>query len=101
MKKIYNGKRYDTDTAAHIARHDNGLPASDFRTLTEDIYRTRNGAWFLHGQGGPLTRWKRPAGDMWTSGEGIEPLTPEDAQAWLERHGFSEEIEANFNIQDA
>ena len=33
MKKIINGKKYDTDTATAVCEWDNGLPNSDFKAI--------------------------------------------------------------------
>ena len=103
MKAIINGKRYDTETAELIAYWDNGRGESDHSHRCESLYRTKSGAYFLHGSGGPLTEWKRPAGDMWTSGEGIQPLPLFEALAWCEGHASSDVLEEHFgdHIQDA
>jgi hypothetical protein len=89
MKKIVNGKRYDTATAVEVESWSNDLPASDFRTCDESLYRTRNGAYFLHGKGGGLTCYARSAvGGGRCAGEDIVPLTPAEALVWLEGHGL-------------
>lgn len=105
MKAIIDGKRYDTETATHVA---NGGPAglgrSDFRWYDEDLYRTPRGNWFLAGEGGPMTRYARSCGDNTTTGgEAITPLTPDEALQWLENEGETEAIEQYFSesVQDA
>jgi hypothetical protein len=55
MKSIIDRKRYDTTTAEEIADWWNGCSNSDFHHCNETLYRTKNGAWFLHGIGGPLS----------------------------------------------
>ncbi len=46
MKKIINGRRYDTATAQEVASDSYGIPGN-FEHWTETLYRTQAGAWFL------------------------------------------------------
>lgn len=103
MKAIIDGKRYDTETATEVASYDNGLGYSDFRQLSETLYRTKNGRWFTSGEGGPMTSYARPAGDMRTGGRAIRPLSDEEARSWLESNRESEALEQYFadQIEDA
>ena len=88
MKRIINLKRYDTDTAELVATWSNGGSRSDFRYCSENLYRTKNGAWFLHGEGGPLSKYAETceAGRGMRGGSQIKPFTEEDAAAWLAKH---------------
>lgn len=43
MKKIINGKMYNTETATKLGDFWNGLSKSDFRQLSETLYRKKNG----------------------------------------------------------
>ena len=106
MKVIIRGKRYDTEapqTEMVAEAHSVGLSMSDFRWWEEELYRTARGNWFIHGRGGAMTRWSQPVGDMTGGGEGILPLDPEGAKAWLERHKCSDELEEYFGeeLEDA
>ena len=103
MISIINGKRYNTKTATLVAE-DSYLYASDFRHYTESLYRTPKGAWFLHGIGGPMTRWgEGNMQDGRSGGEGTEVLSSEEAQAWLESHEEVSALEEYFSdgIEDA
>ena len=53
MKKVINGKIYNTETATLIHQWDNGR-RGDFSSCEEDLYRTKKGAFFIHGEGGNL-----------------------------------------------
>ena len=87
MKKIVNGKMYNTDTAKEVATWSNGYYGSDFRNCTEVLYRKKNGEFFLNGWGGPMSKYREEAyGGGWTNGETIVPLTEEEAKAWVEEH---------------
>jgi hypothetical protein len=103
MIKIIDGKRYNTATAECVASFSRGY-AGDFDQYSEDLYLTKKGTWFLHGMGGPMTRWGE--GDMQHgrgSGEGIAPLTPAEARAWLEHNDDVDVLEDHFSdaIEDA
>lgn len=85
MKKIIDSKRYDTETAEEVASWWNGCSRNDFKFCSETIYQTKNKAWFLHAEGGPLSKYARPAegGNAKISGEDIFPMTEQQAADWL------------------
>lgn len=84
MKKIIDGKTYNTETAKKIAEWDNGLSYNDFDYRSEELYRKRTGEYFLYGSGGARTEWGTVMDDGWLAGgSNIVPLTQEEAQDWL------------------
>ena len=97
MKAIIGGKKYDTETATQVASdYGGGLGRSDFGYWQEALYRTKTGAYFLHGQGGGLSQWAEhtPHGSGW--GARIEPRTEAEARVWMERHVSTDAYEAEF-----
>ena len=85
MRRIINGKKYDTTTATEIASNAGGNGHSDFNWFEESLYRKKTGEYFLCGEGGPLSRYREDyPGGGWTYGSGIIPLSREDAMAWAE-----------------
>lgn len=97
MKKIINGKKYDTDTAKLIGSDGNGLAYSDFRWMHEELYRKRTGEYFLFGEGGPMTGYAETSADGWSgSGESIIPLSEEKDRKWAEKHLTADEYEEAF-----
>lgn len=48
MKRIINGKTYDTDTAELVASGDNGCDVGDCWRRNEELYRTKKGAYFIY-----------------------------------------------------
>lgn len=93
MKKVINGKLYDTETAELIFEWNNGRYCTDFRHREKDLYRTKKGNWFIRHAGGPMTDMAVPTGSNATSGsEKIEPVSEEDAYRFLESHGGEEII---------
>lgn len=100
MKKIINGKKYDTETASLIHEWDNGHYPGDFEACEEALYRTRKGAYFLAGSGGPMSKYAVSSGNSTGGGEDITPLSETEAREWLEQHDGSDEIESTFGEVD-
>lgn len=103
MIKIINGKRYNTETATEIAKYWNGLSTSDFRNVSEALYMSKKGSFFLCGSGGPMSKYSQPCGDMTGGGSDIIPLTKDEAYQWCERCASADVIEQYFSdmIDDA
>ena len=97
MKKVINGKVYDTKTAQCVAEWSNNLGYRDFSWMEETLYRKKTGEFFLHGEGGPMTRYASSCGsNSWTGGESIHPMTYREAQEWAEEHLDGDEYEEIF-----
>lgn len=105
MRAIINGRRYDTDKAIEVGSASNNLSVTDFNHWSATLYKTpRSGDYFLAGEGGPMSRWARPAGNMRSGGEGIIVFdTPAEALAWAEQHLPAATVEEHFGdlIEDA
>lgn len=96
MKKIIDGKRYDTDTAKELGydSHGNG---GDFSYWCETLYQKRTGEFFLRGEGGAMSRYAEPQGqNTWSGGSRIIPLSVENAKAWAEEHLSADSYERIF-----
>ena len=97
MKRIINGKTYNTETATLICDTSNEYNRSDFKHEDSDLFVTRKGAYFIAGSGGCLSRFARSvSGRIRTNGAGIIPISREDARAECERHGSTDDIEEFF-----
>lgn len=97
MKKVIDGKRYDTNTAKRMAADCYEGSATDFQYWTETLYRKTTGEYFLHGEGGPMSRYAVSCGqNSWSGGEKIIPLTIESAKKWAEDHLNADEYEEIF-----
>jgi hypothetical protein len=103
MKKIIDGKRYDTTTATMVCDcSPRGFYRGDFRYEDTQLYRTPRGGWFLAGEGGPMSRWARSTGlSGRTNGSGIQPLDADEARSMLERYGDAEDVEKYFAAEIA
>ena len=95
-KAIINGKRYTTETATKIASCWNCLGDRDFHHISESLYKTPKGEFFLSGEGGPLTAYAVQRGNTSYGSSRITVMTPDDAITWLEKHQKVAEIEAEF-----
>ena len=102
MKKVVDGKMYNTETAEWIASYDNGLSRNDFGFCWEDLYRTKKGAFFVYGRGGALSRWSQSCGNGRCGGSGIEPLAEFEAREWCETHDVdADTITKYFTVEEA
>ena len=96
MKKIINGKRYDTDTAKKIGGYQYRYP-SDFSWFRETLYKKTTGEFFLHGEGGAKTLYRENIdNNAWRGGEKLIPLTVKSAMEWAEKNLSVDEYEEIF-----
>ena len=86
MKKVINGVLYNTETAKRIGSWDNGHYTTDFAYCSEDLYRSRSGRYFLHGDGGANSRYGKRIGNDLIGGEDIIPMALAEAVKWAEEH---------------
>ena len=93
MRKIINGKLYNTDSAHRIDVASFSNPR-DFHYWEETLYQKKTGEFFLYGEGGPMTKYAVSTGlNQWRGGEKIIPLDVEGAQKWVEDHSDDEVYE--------
>lgn len=84
MKKIINGKKYDTETARELVFWDNGYIGSDFSYVEEVLYKKKTGEYFLKGFGGPMSKYAESHGNNVGWGEKIIPMSEVEAKKWSE-----------------
>lgn len=90
MKRIIEGKMYNTDTARAIASDSESYP-SDFNYCCETLYLKRTGEYFLDGEGGPMSKYARGNGDGSCGfGDAITPLSKAQAKKWMEQHASAD-----------
>lgn len=100
MKKIINGKVYDTEKARAMGS-DSYSNSGDFHHWCETLYQKRTGEFFLHGEGGPMTKYAVSIGqNSWAGGEKIIPLSMEAARKWVEDHLDAGDYEQIFGLPD-
>lgn len=87
MKKIINGRLYNTDTATFIASCGWGNP-DDFEYYCDRLYRKKTGEFFLFGEGGPYSKYGGWADEEnLVSGKIVRPMSEDAAKKWLENQG--------------
>ncbi len=72
MKKIIDGKVYNTETAECIADENKSL--HNFYSTSEALYRTKKGAWFLYGESSAGGKYGRSDGNTSYGGSDIIAL---------------------------
>ena len=89
MTKVINGKTYRSHTAHLIVTLPSHFPRTSNRWHETRLYRIQSGTYFLAGEGGSLSRWAKitPRGTI--EGEGIEPISKDDALAYAKYAGLS------------
>ena len=97
MKKVINGKLYDTSTAELVGEWNNGRLDNRLYVCAECLYRKRTGEFFLFGSGGPGSKYAKPIGNNdWSGDDIIIPLSSGAAAKWAEEHLSGEEYEKIF-----
>jgi hypothetical protein len=86
MRKVIDGKIYDTETATKICFVGNsGYQQNDFHYDDSDLYVTKSGAYFIAGEGGALSRWGRAHGQSGRiGGDGIVVIDADQAAAFAQ-----------------
>lgn len=77
MKKIINGRKYDTDTARKVCEW-------EVDGHTAAVYRKETGEYFW---------WREPS---WLGGAAICPMCEEIARGYCEKHMSVDDYEAEF-----
>lgn len=96
MKKIIDNKVYDTHTARSIGSVSQAL-SDRLYGWSEELFVKRTGEYFLHGEGGPGSKYARQTDtNNWSGGETIKPLTYAEARAWAEKNLDPDEYLAHF-----
>ena len=100
MRKVINGRTYNTETSKKIGNWDNGIYGSDFKSCEENLYKNTKGAYFLVGEGGPMSKYAVSYGNETSGSKELIPMTTTEAQEWAEEHLTAEEYEAEFGPQE-
>ena len=99
MKKVINGKLYNTKTAEIIYEWDNGIYGNDFRSCEETLYKTKKGAYFIAGSGGAMSKYAVTYGNSTSGSSNLEVISEKEAIRWLEKNDGVEELEKFFGDQ--
>ena len=105
MKKVIEGKIYDTKTAQEIC----DLPSptqnpSDFGWHQTTLFRTAKGRFFVAGEGGPRSMWAKTVSmNSWSSGSGLRAVTHGEAHSYMEEADCTAEqfLDVGLSIEEA
>ena len=90
MKKVINGKLYNTETATEICSYEYSN-RGDFHYCQETLYVTKKGAYFIYGVGGPASKYSETVGqNEWSGGAAINVLTEAEARKFTEANATPE-----------
>lgn len=93
MKKIIDGKVYNTKTAEEISCDSFSTPG-DFHYYCETLHRTKNGNYFFHGTGGAMSHYAQSLGNNTTGGGSrIWIVSEEKAVDWLAKNDPEKALE--------
>ena len=104
MKRVLNGKIYDTDKSVELCEIWRGEGSRDFRHMDCKLYVTpRSHSFFLAGYGGPMTVFAKTVSDNTTTGsEGIIPITEDAARTFCEQEEVDvETMSKYFKLEEA
>ena len=97
MKKIINGKVYNTETAKELAYFENTPYQNDFNYFKETLYQKKTGEFFLYGDGNANSKYRQLCGqNCWSGGWAIFPMTEDEAKEWAEKSLEADEYETIF-----
>lgn len=100
MKKIIDGKKYDTNTAELMGEWDSDS-RGNFDYVCERLYRKKTGEFFLYGEGGANSKYSvRTGTNEWSGGSEIIPISEENARRWSEKYLSGDEYENIFGEVD-
>ena len=101
MKKIIDGKRYDTETATSLGYREFGT-FNDHHYVFEELFKTKKGSFFLHYAGGGRSKYAIDVGPNLVGGSsGTRPLSSTEALEWCENNDIKAEIiEQHFDIEE-
>lgn len=101
MKKIIDGKKYDTETAKCVCVMTNGYYSNDFNYEREELYLKKTGEYFIYGEGGARSKYNQQCGgNSYCGGSAITPVSKERAMEFVENYGSAEEYEELFGEVD-
>jgi len=97
LTAVIEGLRYDTQRAEIVACRENGYMPSDFSYVYEELYHTKNGRWFIAGEGGAFSKYAESFGNTTGGSKKIIPLSADEAREWLEEQQGIDALEKYFS----
>lgn len=98
MKSIINAHIYNTDTAEVVCDISYGWSGTDLNWHESTLYRTKKGAFFLVGKGGPRSMWAEGHGTTSSTGNGLRLIDVAEARALMEAANCPEHVYDAFEL---
>lgn len=96
MKKVINGKVYNTEKAKLIAEaHHDNIKDADGKSLKQWMYQKKTGEYFIYAIGAAI-ELQNIFQHGYKPNAGIYPLTYDQAQKWAERELSADQWESIF-----
>lgn len=83
MKRLITDKIYDIHDAKLVAEYNRGLDSIATETSIEELYLNKSGEYFLYRRSNAMTGRSNSSKGR---GEGILPLTTQEARDWINQH---------------
>lgn len=103
MKRVIEGKVYNTETATYIGDLPCSANPGDFQHHDTGLYRSPKGTYFLAGKGGPMSMWSESEGNSGrTGGSGIMTIPDDEARSYAESMDLDEDgmRAAGFEVEE-
>jgi hypothetical protein len=91
MKRIIEGKLYNTETAEKLCELSCTYNRGDFGWHCTHLYRTRKSAFFLAGEGNARSMWAHHFSNGSGSGDGIRVIDADEAKSIMEKEASIED----------
>lgn len=98
MRKVINNKLYDTDNATKIAEY--SYNSGDFSQFSEELYKTKNGVYFMVGDGGPMSKYHETIGNTTYGTRELSLMNVAEVKRWLANHDKLDELEKEFGLPE-
>ncbi|MFC4540791.1 hypothetical protein ACFO5R_02470 [Halosolutus amylolyticus] len=92
MQRVIDRKLYDTDRAEQIVQYAHSTDRGDYHYLIETLYKTTDGEYLLHCEGGAATEYAKLCEGEWVAGEELRLFDEEAALDWCENRAIHSSI---------
>lgn len=96
MKLIISGNIYDSETAQLILEVYNSYPSTSYHYVSESLFRTEKGQFFIIGHCGPIGIFSKDFENSIIYGYGFHLLSDAAALLFLQRNSCFDEIDTYF-----
>lgn len=86
IRRVINGKVYDTETATEVTRIPCHVYGDDFEWEDTRVFLSPHCQWFLAGRGNGASRWRVKTASGYVPGDGLVLLTEGEVKELFEQH---------------